>query len=154
MKSLINGSVDSVIESTRLATAETHVGNRALVRGLASGGELLLGLLSLELSGVGSENNSCDDIGHRTTAVGTKDLDGDDIGRLRDTVSLGSNGTGTVSTVAIAVLIDIVLGDGLAPARATGEFYVVDVDTSVNDVDVNALATLRVVQVLGEGTKS
>ena len=49
MKTFVHSSVDGVVKSTRLATAQAHIGNRTLVRSLASGGELLLCLLSFRI---------------------------------------------------------------------------------------------------------
>jgi hypothetical protein len=46
------------------------------------------------------------------------------------------------------------MGDGLAPRRTTLEVDVVDVGTGVDDVDVNALATVLGVEVLVEGAEA
>ena len=55
--------------------------------------------------------------------------------------------------MTVAVLINVVLRDGLAPGRAALELDVLGVDTGVNDVDINARTAIRVVLVLGEGTE-
>ena len=52
--------------------------------------------------------------------------------------------------MAVRVDVLIVLRNSLAPVRTAFKFDVIDVDTSVNDIDVDALATARVVLVLGE----
>lgn len=64
-----------------------------------------------------------------------------------------SNGTRAVSTVAVAVLIDIVARDSLAPMSTALELLVLVVDTGIDDVDINALATFRLVDVLVEVAK-
>ena len=56
-------------------------------------------------------------------------------------------------TVAIRIDVLIVLRDSPAPVRAALKLDVVDVDTSVNDVDIDALTTTRVVLVLGESAE-
>lgn len=56
-----------------------------------------------------------------------------------------------MSAVAVSVLVKIVLGDGLAPFGAALELDVVDVDTSVNNVGINAFAAMTVVDVLETG---
>jgi len=59
-----------------------------------------------------------------------------------------------VRAVAIAILIDVRLGNGLTPRCATLEFDVVDVDTGVNDVDINTFSSTLFVLVLGERRES
>ena len=56
--------------------------------------------------------------------------------------------------VAVFVFINVVLWDSLSPGRTTLEFNVVGVDAGVNDVDVNAFTTRRIIFVLGEGAES
>jgi hypothetical protein len=56
--------------------------------------------------------------------------------------------------MAVAILIDVILGDGLTPSCTTLEFDVFDVDTSIDDVDIDTLATLWLVDIPGEGTES
>ena len=58
--------------------------------------------------------------------------------RLSDAVLGGRDGTSAVSTVAVAILVDIVLRNSLAPGRAALELDVLGVDTGVDDVDINA----------------
>jgi len=55
-----------------------------------------------------------------------------------------------VRAVAISILVDVRLGNGLTPRCATLEFDVVDVDTGINDVDVNTFSSTLFVLVLGE----
>ena len=59
-----------------------------------------------------------------------------------------------MGSVAISVFVDIVLGDGLAPGGSTLELDVVDVDTRIDDVDVNTLTTGRVVLVESESPET
>lgn len=55
--------------------------------------------------------------------------------------------------MTVAVLINVVLRDGLAPGRAALELDVLGVNTGVDDVDINARTAVRVVLVLGESTE-
>jgi hypothetical protein len=59
-----------------------------------------------------------------------------------------------MSSVTVSILVDVVLWDGLAPGSPTLELDVVDVDTGVDDVDVNALTASRVVLVESEGSET
>lgn len=72
---------------------------------------------------------------------------------LGNAVFLASNGARAMSPVSVAILVSIVLRDGLAPGRASLEVDVVDVGASVNDIDINALATVSSVEVLVEGAE-
>ena len=56
-----------------------------------------------------------------------------------------------MSTVTVAVLINIVLRNGSAPLRTALKFFVANVDTSVDDVNINTFTTLVVEKVPGEG---
>ena len=56
-----------------------------------------------------------------------------------------------MSTVTVAVLINIVLRNGSAPLGTALKFFVANVDTSVDDVNINTLTTLVVEKVPGEG---
>jgi len=135
----IDSSVDSLIEESRLATTKTHVGSAALeALSLA-----LLGLFDLLNVGLSSVLDTLDDVGHGARAVGAEDLDGLDVGLLGNTVLLASDGTRAVSAVAVAVLVFVTLGDGLAPLGTTLEVDVVNVGAGVNNVDINALTTIR-----------
>ena len=119
--------------------------------GLAGSGELLTSSLEFGFRSARSKINTSDDVTHGTTSVATKDLDGDDVGGLSDTIFGRSDGTGTVSTVTVAVLINVVLRNGSAPLRTALKFFVANVDTSVDDVNINTLTTLVVEKVPGEG---
>lgn len=55
-------------------------------------------------------------------------------------------------TVTVDILV--VLRDSLAPTSTTFEFLVVNVNTSVDDVDIDALATLSIVLVFREGAEA
>lgn len=153
MHAVLDSSVDSTVERRRLATTEGHVGNGALVGGLASGTELLDRLDGGLLSGIASPCNTGNDITHRTATIGTEHLDSVNLGGLRYTVLATSDGTGAVCAVTVAILVDIVLGNGLAPVRTAFELLVLVVDTSIDDVDINTLATFRLVDVLIESAE-
>jgi hypothetical protein len=58
-----------------------------------------------------------------------------------------------VGSVTIVVLVDIILGNRLAPRRTTSELVMSDMDTSVNDVDIDTLASIIIILILGEGSK-
>ncbi len=150
MKTFVNSRIDSVIKGPGLATAETHVGDRALVGGLAGRRKLLLGSLSLSLGRIGSPSNTSNNIAHGAAAVRTEHLDSDNVSRLSNAVLGRGNRARAVSTVSVAVLINVVLRDGLAPAGTSFELDVVDIDTSVDNVYVDAFSTFSIVDVLGE----
>jgi hypothetical protein len=134
----VDSSVDSLVEESRLATTETHVGSATLeALSLA-----LLGLVDLLNVRLGGELDTLDDIGHGARAVGAENLDGLDVGLLGNTVLLASDGTRAVSAVAVAVLVLITRGDGLAPRGAALEVDVVNVGSGVNNVDINAFTTV------------
>jgi hypothetical protein len=146
----VDGSVDGLVEEGRLAATQAHVGSGALEA-------LSLALLrDADLLGVrlGGVLDTLDDVGHGAGAVGAEDLDGLDVGLLGDTVLLAGNSTRAVCSVSVAILIEITIGDSLAPRRTTLEVDVVDVGTGVDDVDVNALATVLGVEVLVEGAEA
>ena len=146
----VDGSVNSLVEQRRLAATQAHVGSRALeALSLALLGDA--DLLGVRLGGV---LDTLDNVGHGAGAVGAEDLDGLDVGLLGDTVLLASNSARAVCSVSVAILVGVTLGDGLAPRRTTLEVDVVDVGTSVNDVDVNTLATVFGVEVLVEGAEA
>jgi hypothetical protein len=58
-----------------------------------------------------------------------------------------------VGSVTIVVLVYIIPGNRLAPRRTTFKFLVINMDTSVNDVDIDTLARIGVKLILGEGSK-
>jgi len=144
-----DGSIDCTIEGRGLSTTQAHVGDGTLV-GLVS----LSSGLCLCLGSVEGKFDTIDNVGHGSATIAAENLDSNDVGLLRDTVLARSNGTGTVSSVTVTVLVDIVLGDGLTPRRATFELGVVNVDTGVDDVNINAFATIVVVQIPVEGTEA
>lgn len=149
VKTSLNTSVNSILEGLRLATTETHVGNAALESlDLAVLG--ILGLLDMSLDGILDTRN---DIRHGARAARPEDLDSIEVGLLGNTVLLTSHGSGAVSSVTIAIEIFIVGRDCLAPSGTALEVNVVNVDTRVNGVGVNALTPLGGIQVLVEVTE-
>lgn len=56
-------------------------------------------------------------------------------------------------SVTIVVVVDVIPGNRRAPRRTTFELVVTDVDTSVNDVDIDTLARIGIILILGEGSK-
>ena len=57
-------------------------------------------------------------------------------------------------TMAIFILVNVIRRDGLTPGSTALKFGMGDVNTSVNDVDVNTLTACRVVEILGESLES
>jgi hypothetical protein len=55
--------------------------------------------------------------------------------------------------VSVAIKILVVGGDCLTPGSTATEILMIDVDTSINRVDINSLATFRGVEILVEGTE-
>lgn len=56
--------------------------------------------------------------------------------------------------MAIAIDVGVTRRDSLAPVGASLEVDMVNVGASVNDIDINTLATLAGVQILVEGTEA
>jgi hypothetical protein len=140
----IDGSVDGKVKSGGLATAKRHVGSRALEALLLA---LLGGADSVAVS-LSGPLNALDDVRHGARAVGAEDLDGVDVGLLGDAVLLTSDGTRAVGAVAVAILVGIAVGDGLAPVSTALEVDVLVVCTGVDDVDVDTLTAVGRVEVL------
>jgi len=146
----VDGSIDSQVKSLGLATTKRHVGCAALeFLILTLGGSLgLLGMAD------GGHFDALHDVGHGARAVGTENLDGVDVGFLGDAVFLASNGARAVSTMSVAILISVALGNGLGPVRSALEVDVLDVGAGVDDIDVDALTTVIRKQVLVEGAEA
>ena len=146
----IDSGVDSEVKSGGLAATERHVGGRALEALLLA----VLGLLDGLGVGLSSPLNALDHVGHGAGAVGAENLDGVDAGLLGDTVALSSDGAGAVSAVAVAILVGIAAGDGLAPVGAALKVDVLVVGTRVDDVNIDTLTTIGGVEVLVVGTEA
>lgn len=129
----VDGSGDSGVDGRGLATTERHAGDG-------------LGALALVPGSVGGPLDTRDDTGVGARAIGTEDLDGDDIGLLGDTVGAAGDGASAVSSVAVAISVGGV-GEVGAPAGTAAELGVADLDTSVDNVDINTLAGLGIVVV-------
>lgn len=145
----VNGGIHSEVESTRATTTKRHVGN-ATLEALDLAVLCVLGLLDVSL---GSPLNALDDIGHGARAVGAENLDSVDIGLLSHTVLLASDSARAVGAVAVAILIRVTLGNGLAPGGTALEIDVVDVSAGINHIRINTLTTILGIQVLVEGTE-
>lgn len=59
-----------------------------------------------------------------------------------------------MGAVTVSIDIQVVLGNGLAPLGTALEFVVVDMNSGIDDVDIDTLAGATVVQVLGERAKA
>lgn len=57
-------------------------------------------------------------------------------------------------TMAIAVFINVIGRNGLAPGSTTLEFRVSDIDTGVNNIDVDTVTTFRVIEILRESAEA
>lgn len=122
---------------------------------LGTSGSSVLGTSSLRLSNglLSSPNNTTNNISHGSTSIGAEDLNSNNVGSLGNTIRTGSDSTGTVGSMAITINIFIVVGHGLAPNGTTFKLDVIDVDTSVDDVDVDTFTAMLVVDVLSESTE-
>jgi hypothetical protein len=151
MQSFVDSLVESGVQDERFTSTETQVGDRALVRGLAGGSILRLGGLSLCDSLCRYPVDAVDDVGHSAAAIRPKDLDGNNIGLLGDSVCARGDGSSAVSSVTVAIFIDVILRHCPAPGSTTLEFNVMDVYPGVNNVDIDTQTTFFLVFVLGEG---
>ena len=59
-----------------------------------------------------------------------------------------------MGSMAVSIFVNIVLRDGPAPGGLALELNVVDVDTGIDDVDVNTLTTSRVVLIESESSEA
>ena len=59
-----------------------------------------------------------------------------------------------MGTVAVVVFIYVVQRDGLSPGCPAFELLMEDVDSSINDIDINTLASGLFKLVLAESTKA
>jgi len=153
MESTIDSTVNGVIEGLGLSTTQTHVCNRALVVGPSGSSILLSSSISFNLSLFSRPSNTPNDIGHASTSIGTQYLDSDDVSLLSNTIFFGSDGSSTVSTMTVAVLIFVISRHSCTPGSATLELDVGSVDTSIDDIYVYTSTTLRFIQVLSESTE-
>lgn len=150
MHAVVHSPVDRYIQSLRLATTKRHVRNGSLVRRLAGGSKLLLGSFHLLLSSLSGKVNASNDIAHRAAAIATENLDSNNVRALGDTVPLRSDRACAVGTVAIAVLVNVVLRKRRPPRCTPVELLVEDVDTGIDNIDVDALTTRLLVFILCE----
>jgi hypothetical protein len=56
--------------------------------------------------------------------------------------------------MTIAIYIYIVGGNSPAPICAFLELFVIDVDASIDDIDIDALSTIRIILIPGESAES
>lgn len=146
----IDSSVNSLVKDGGFATAQAHVGGRAL-EALSLALLRDADLLEVRLGGV---LDTLDDVRHGAGTVRAQDLDGLDVSLLGNAVLLAGDGAGAVCTVSVSILISITLWDGLAPGRTTFKVDVFDVGAGVDNVDVNTLTAVLGVQVLVEGAEA
>lgn len=58
-----------------------------------------------------------------------------------------------MGSVAIVVIVNVIQRNGLAPRCTSFELFVLDIDTGVNDVDIDAFATGALIFVLIESAE-
>lgn len=154
METGLDGFVNSIVQGLRPSTSKTHVGNRALVVRLSCSSDFGSSRDSLRLSLSGSPDNATNDIRHAAASVGSQDPDSNDFRLLGHAVLAGGNGASAVGTVAIGIFFStIIVGNGLTPGRAAFKLHVVDVDTSIDDININAVTAIIIVEVLGKGAE-
>ena len=154
MHARVDSPVDSIVQSLGLATAQRHVGDGTLVFGLSGGGIFSLGIGELFGSLFSGPQNTANDVGHGTASVGTQNFDGNDVGSLGNTILARSDCTGTVGPVTVAILVDVIQRNGLAPVGATLELDVVNVDTGIHNVHIDTVTAVTVVFVEGESSQT
>lgn len=125
----------SIVRGLRLATTQAHVHHRLPANTLPAGV-------------VDGPFHTLDNTGVAARAVAAKDLDSDQLGVLRDTVSLTSNGARDVSSVITAVHIIGVGGVG-TPGGTALKLRVADIDTGVDNIGSDTLSSRRVVEIIG-----
>ena len=96
----LNDFVNCIVQSLGYSATQRHVSDGTLVPCLP-GGSKLSGLLS-------GLQNTADNINHSATSART----GNGVGSLSDPIFVG---TGAMGAMAIAILIDVVLRDGVSP---------------------------------------
>lgn len=146
----VHSSVHGQVESDGFTSSKTHVSHAAL--------ELLVfaGLGGSDLVGVGAGGplNTFDNIRHGARPAGSQNLDSVDVGFFGHTEFLASDGAGAVSAVAVAILIDVILRNCLAPVSTSLEVNMVNIGAGVDDIGVDAFATLVGVEVFVEGAEA
>jgi hypothetical protein len=144
----VDSPVDGIVQSLGHTTTQRHVGDGTLMLCLPGGSVFGLGSGELVSSVLGSPQDTGNNVTHSAASVGTQDLDG-----LGNTVLARTNSTRAVDSVTIAVLVDAILQDGLAPRGATLKLDVVDADTGIDDVHVDTFTAHRVVIVESESSE-
>jgi len=127
-----DGGLHGVIESKRGTAAERHVSDG----GLASG--LLL---------VGGPVDTIDDTRVGTATVVAEHLDGEDVGLLGKTPLVTDSSGSDVGSVSVLVSVGGSAHSVVAPESTSGVLEVLmgDLDASIDDVDVDAVAIVGVV---------
>lgn len=143
MTYVVVSSGDSHEDTSFLGTGDSIVASLAerAAQAKVEGGfsESVLG------SGVGNTPvNTLDHARGRTGASSGKDLDGDNVGLLSNSVCSASEGTSGVGSVAVAISVVVIDGVG-SPADTASEFRVVDINTGVNTINGDALASRAVI---------
>jgi hypothetical protein len=122
--------------------------------GLAGGSELGASRRGLRNCLRCGPNHTSDNVSHGPATVGAKDFDSDDVRSFGNPISAGGNSTGTMSSVAVTVLINVIGRDSLAPRGTAFELLVVDVDAGVDNIDIDTFTSIRIVNILRERTKT
>jgi hypothetical protein len=147
----VNGSIYREVEGDRLPATETHIRRTSFETFLT-----LAFLRGLDFVDVGERCplNALDHVGHCSRAIRLQDFDSVDVGLLRYTIFLPSNGTRAVSAMAIIVNVLLARRYSLSPVRPTLEIDMIDVGTGVNDIDIDTFAAISGVKVLVEVAKA
>jgi len=121
-------SISGIVDTLVAATTERHVADNT----------------ATTTSNVGRPVDTSNDTSERARAVGAEDLDADEGAFLGKTVASATSSGGNVGAVSIAIehtFIGSIEGHNARSAVAVLEVVVLAVDTSVNDVDLNARAS-------------
>lgn len=103
--------------------------------------------------GLGSPFNTLNNVRHSAGTIRTENLNRIDGGLLSDTILLSANSTRAMSSVTIAILINVAGRDSLSPVSAALKVNMFNVSAGVDDVDINTLTTVGLMNVFAETCK-
>jgi hypothetical protein len=95
METRLDGLVDSAVKSWGLAATQAHIRDGTLVGGFPCSLELGECDIVKPLGLLCSPDDTGNDVGHGSGAVGAEDLDSDQLGRLCNTILARRDGTST-----------------------------------------------------------
>jgi hypothetical protein len=97
--------------------------------------------------------DTLDNVRHAARTVGTQDLDSDGVSLLGNTITLSGDGTSAVRTVTVTIFIRVTVRDSGTPFGTTIKVDVLDINTGIDDIDLDTLTTLGFIVILAESTK-